>query len=135
VVVWGDNTFGQTNVPADLTNLVAIAAGDFHTLALQADGNVVGWGDDSYGQTNVPAGLGKVFAVASGNYQGLALTPTPGVLRPTLASGRLVVRWNGFGTLQWAPAIMGPYTDVGYQGTCYTNLDMSAPARFFRLRQ
>ena len=27
VVVWGDNGSGQTNVPASLTNIIAIAAG------------------------------------------------------------------------------------------------------------
>ncbi len=135
VVVWGDNTFGQANVPAGLTNLVAITAGDFHTLALRADGSVIGWGDDSYAQTNVPIGLANVSAVASGNYHGLALTPAMGVLQSSLISARLVLRWSGRGTLQWAPTGMGPYTDVGCQGTCYTNLDMSAPARFFRLRQ
>jgi hypothetical protein len=135
VVVWGDNTFGQTNVPAGLTNLVAIAAGDFHTLGLRADGSVVGWGDDSYGQIDVPGALANVVAIASGNYHGLALSPVMVVLEPSLVSSQLVIRWSGFGTLQWAPTPQGPYTDVSYQGTPYTNLDMSAPARFFRLRQ
>ena len=135
VVVWGDNTFGQGNVPASATNVVAIAAGDFHSLALRADGAVVGWGDDSCGQTNVPGRLANVLAIASGNYYGLALTPAMGGLQSSLISARFVVRWSGYGTLQWAATVRGPYTDVGCQGTCYTNLDMNAPARFFRLRQ
>jgi hypothetical protein len=134
VVVWGDNTFGQTNVPANLTNVVAIAAGDFHTLALRADGSVMGWGDDSYGQLNVPGGTTRVYGVASGNYHGLALTPTLSLSPPQMISGHLVIGWNGLGTLQWAPTALGPFSDVGYQGSSYTNLDMSAPARFFRLR-
>ena len=46
----------------------------------------------------------------------------------------MVLHWNGLGTLQWAPTPLGPYTDVASQGTWYTN-DMSAPARFFRLRR
>ena len=84
----------------------------------------------------MPGGLVNVFSVASGNYHGLALTPARGSLQLTLMSGQLVIRWSGFGTLQWASALQGPYTDVvDYQGTSYTNLDMSAPARFFRLRR
>ena len=27
VIAWGDNSYGQTNVPLDLTNIVAIASG------------------------------------------------------------------------------------------------------------
>jgi alpha-tubulin suppressor-like RCC1 family protein len=135
VVVWGDNTFGQANVPAGLPNLVAIAAGDFHTLGLRTDGIVVGWGDDSYGQIDVPGDVASIFAIASGYDHGLALVPTLGVLQPSLVSSHFVVRWSGFGTLQWATTPWGPYTDVGSQGNSYANLDMSAPARFFRLRR
>lgn len=135
VVVWGDNTFGQGNVPAGLTNLVAIAAGDYHTLGLRADGTVVGWGDNTYGQIAVPGGLNNVFAVASGNYHGLALMPSLGLLQPSLVASHFVVRWSGNGTLQWAPTPLGPYTDLATQGNSYTNLDMSPPAKFFRLRR
>ena len=60
VVVWGDNTYGQTNVPAGLSNVVAIAAGFYHCLALRNDGTVTAWGNNTYGQTNVPAGLANV---------------------------------------------------------------------------
>ncbi len=34
VAVWGDNSYGQTNVPSGLSNVVAIAAGYSHSLAL-----------------------------------------------------------------------------------------------------
>jgi hypothetical protein len=135
VVVWGDNSFGQGNVPAAVSNVVAIAAGDFHTLALRGDGTVVGWGNDSYGQIEVPVGLTNVFSVGSGNYHGLALTPALGLLQAARDPAGLVVRWNGIGTLQWAPTPLGPFTDVGWQGTSYTNFDMSAPAKFFRLHR
>ena len=39
-----------------LSNVAAIAAGDYHSLALKADGTVVGWGDNTYGQINIPVG-------------------------------------------------------------------------------
>ena len=73
VVVWGDNGFGQTNVPPGLSNVVAIAAGFYHCLALRNDGSVVAWGWNNNGQTNVPAGLSNVVAIAAGGYQSLAL--------------------------------------------------------------
>ena len=57
VVAWGDNYFGQTNVPAGLSNVLAVSTGTFHCLALKDDGTIVGWGDNSYGQRNIPAGL------------------------------------------------------------------------------
>ena len=134
VVVWGDDTYGQTNVPPGLSNVVAIAAGDFHTLALRTDGSVIGWGDDSYGQTNLPSNLINVFAIASGYYHGLALLPAVPSLQWQMTAGGLVLQWRCTAVLQWAPSPSGPYTDVPCQGNCYTNIDMSAPAKFFRLR-
>jgi len=46
-------------VPANLSNVVAIAAGKHHALALKSDGKVVAWGSNTSGETNVPAGLGS----------------------------------------------------------------------------
>lgn len=134
VVAWGDNTYGQTNVPTGLSNVVAVAAGDFDTFALRADGTVVAWGDNSYGQTNVPATVTGAAAVASGNYHGLVLIPAADFLQPQLTANGMVIQWHGSGVLQWAPSPMGPFTDISCQGNCFTNLDMSAVAKFFRLR-
>ncbi len=82
VVAWGAGTnynpidnasFGQAIVPSGLTNVVAIAAGGFHNLALKADGTVVAWGAGTnynpsdqvdYGQSVVPADLSNVVAIA-----------------------------------------------------------------------
>ncbi len=73
VVAWGDNTFRETDVPAGLSNVVAIAAGGGFSVALKADGTVVAWGVDDSGQTDVPAGLSGVTAIAAGLAHGLAL--------------------------------------------------------------
>lgn len=132
VVEWGDNSFGQTNMPPNLTNIIAIAAGDFHTYALRADGTVIAWGDNTYQQTNVPPGLTNVTQLVSGNYHGLALVPPP-LIQAGLNNSKLVINFSG-GILQWAPTPMGPFTDVNCSGSCYTNTDMSAPQKFFRLR-
>ena len=63
---WGDDSFGVTNVPDGVSNLIAIAAGSFHNLALRSDGTVIAWGNDTFGQTNVPLNLSNVIAVAAG---------------------------------------------------------------------
>jgi hypothetical protein len=69
----GDNTFDQTNVPILATNLVAVAAGDWHGLGLGADGTILAWGNDSSGQCAVPASLTNALAIAAGGYHNLAI--------------------------------------------------------------
>jgi alpha-tubulin suppressor-like RCC1 family protein len=73
VAAWGDNSYGQSTVPADLSAAVAVAGGEYHSLALKNDGTVVAWGDDSASQLEVPTGLSGVTAVAAGGYHSLAL--------------------------------------------------------------
>ena len=92
---WGWNALGQlgdgttTNrlTPvrvAGLTGVTAITAGQFHSLALRADGTVWAWGQNDYGQlgdgttTNrlTPvrvAGLTGVTAITAGYFHSLAL--------------------------------------------------------------
>ena len=60
-------------MPAGLTNVVAVAGGAWHSLALKSDGTVVAWGDNESGQTNVPQGLSNVMAIAAGNFHSVAL--------------------------------------------------------------
>ena len=73
VVAWGNDSFGQTTIPAGLSNVVAIAGGYSHSLALRSDGTVAAWGIQWYGQTTIPAGLSNVVAIAGGAYHSLAL--------------------------------------------------------------
>jgi hypothetical protein len=69
----GDNTFNQNNVPAPATNLVAIAAGAWHSLGLRQDGTVLAWGSDAEGQCAVPVTLTQALAIAAGGYHSLAI--------------------------------------------------------------
>lgn len=73
VVAWGDNTYGQTTIPAGLTNVVAVAAGDNFNVALKGDGTVIAWGDNALGQTNVPPNLTNVVAISACRSHVLAL--------------------------------------------------------------
>ncbi len=72
--MWGDSTIEQRNgLSRNVTNLVSISAGGFHTLGLREDGTVIAWGRNDVAQTNVPAGLSNVIAVAAGGGHSLAL--------------------------------------------------------------
>src|SRR5688572_15379800 len=73
VVAWGGNHSGQTDVPPGLTNVIAIAAGRSHSLALKADGTIVGWGGDEMGLKNPPMGLSNVIAICAGASNTMAL--------------------------------------------------------------
>jgi alpha-tubulin suppressor-like RCC1 family protein len=56
-----------------LSNIVAIAAGETHSLALKDDGVVVAWGDNRFGRSTIPVGLSNVTAIAAGWFGSLAL--------------------------------------------------------------
>lgn len=103
---WGDNDYGQLGndgslsspVPVSVVSsgmllgktIVAIAAGEDHSMALSADGQVFAWGANSYGQlgtggttnSRVPVKVdasgtlaGKtVIAIAAGEFFSMALT-------------------------------------------------------------
>ncbi len=102
---WGDNSSGElgdgtnvnSNVPVQVTNstgmpdIIAIAAGQFHSLALASDGTVWAWGNNLFGQlgdgtnvnSNVPVqvssstGLTEAKAINGGAlaFHALAIAP------------------------------------------------------------
>ena len=69
MVAWGNNEFGQTNVPSLAAGAIAIAAGYYHNLALLSDHTVVAWGL----QNTVPASATNVVAISGGWWHSLAL--------------------------------------------------------------
>lgn len=73
IVATGDNAFNQGMVSDTISNIVAVAGGDWHTLALQQDGRVIAWGHNWAGQCDVPQTLSNVVAIAAGGYHSLAL--------------------------------------------------------------
>ena len=82
VVAWGDNSYGQCDVPAGLTGVVAVSGGSAHSLALTSDGTVLAWGagltnnpsdNADFGQSIVPPGLSNVVVVSAGGFHSMAL--------------------------------------------------------------
>jgi alpha-tubulin suppressor-like RCC1 family protein len=70
LAAWGNNNYGQCDVPQD-KNFTAIAAGGYHSLAIHNDGSLAAWGWDKFQQCEVPAG--KFVAIAAGSYHSLAI--------------------------------------------------------------
>jgi alpha-tubulin suppressor-like RCC1 family protein len=70
----GTDNFGAVAIPAGLSNIVAVAAGNRHSLALKSDGTVITWGYNPRHALDVPAGLSNVVAIAAGQDFSLAIT-------------------------------------------------------------
>jgi len=73
IVCWGDNSYGQCDVPAlpSGVSYIKVAAGNYHSVARRSDGSVVAWGSCGFGQCLVPAlpgGLSYVGVAAAGDY-------------------------------------------------------------------
>ncbi|HLX71889.1 MAG TPA: immunoglobulin domain-containing protein, partial [Verrucomicrobiae bacterium] len=83
VIAWGDNGYGQSDVPLNLTNVTAVSAGESFDLVLNADTTVAGWGDDSLGQLTFPSNLTNVLSIAATYWNGLAVV-----------SGDTLVAWG-----------------------------------------
>jgi hypothetical protein len=76
IVGWGDNTYGQTDIPTGLNNVVAISAGGHHCLALRENGTVSSWGLNTQGQTGVPFVLSTITAISAGANHNMAVRGT-----------------------------------------------------------
>ena len=83
---WGDNAYGECNRPANVTNVSAIAAGEYQSLAVSDTGSVLQWGQyqsgtNFYWVTNTsvasqPPNTSNFVAVAGGLDRVIALTST-----------------------------------------------------------
>ena len=69
MVAWGDNRVGQGSVPSGISDIIAIAAGEWHNLALKSDGKVIMWGHNA----SVPSDLSGVVAIGAGGYHNMAV--------------------------------------------------------------
>jgi len=79
ITIWGTASYGLDDAPEG-DDFIAIATGDYHALALRADGTIAAWGAGTidtgifphFGQSITPAGNDYV-AIAAGSLHSLAL--------------------------------------------------------------
>ncbi|MFN0131092.1 MAG: RCC1 domain-containing protein [Phycisphaerales bacterium] len=81
LAAWGDNTYGQGEVPIDeyaqasenALTYTAIAAGEYFNLALRSDGTIFAWGHNQYGKLDVPNNtVGEYVEIAAGGHHAAA---------------------------------------------------------------
>src|SRR4051812_19997791 len=88
VIAWGDNTFGQCDVPPAATNVIGLAAGSAFSIALTSDHSIIAGG----AAAETPADLNDVISIPAGVAHCLALK-TDGTVRAwgTNDSGQLTI--------------------------------------------
>ncbi len=72
VIAWGSNQYGETNVPASATNIVALAAGSVHTLALTENHTLLAWGASD---VIPPPGTSNLVTIAAGGFNSMGIRP------------------------------------------------------------
>lgn len=113
MVSWGLNDNGQTNVPPGLNGVIALSAGENHTLALKSDGTVVAWGLNTSGQCNVPVSLTGVVRVSAGSQHSLALKSDGTVVSwGSNANGQRNLSGNSFRSIA-----AGSFHSLGLRGS------------------
>ncbi len=74
VAAWGAGTNntgtppknGQSIVPANVTDVIAVAGGVYHSLALHSDGTVTPWGRSQYGEATIQPTATNLVAISAG---------------------------------------------------------------------
>jgi hypothetical protein len=106
VYCWGSNLYGQSDPPAGIGPLRAIAAGDSFSAALTQEGQVICWGLSDSPATRVPLGLSAVTAIDAtvGQLVATRATPTGDFDLDAVVSGSdlttLLVEWSTGSSLQ-----------------------------------
>jgi len=73
IAAWGQNNYGQCDVPSPNDGFVAVAGGNYHGLGLKADGSIAAWGYNTYGQCDVPSPNTGFVSAGGGGYHSLGL--------------------------------------------------------------
>ena len=136
-------------MPIGLSNVLAIAADNSHSLALKNDGTVVVWGDNTYGQTNVPAGLTDVVAIAAHTGRGMAIITVLKILSVEQFENSAKLRFHGFAgrqyTVEYSPDLApGDWLELPGGAVAGSGLDAvvtdtnavsDADSRFYRVKE
>jgi alpha-tubulin suppressor-like RCC1 family protein len=76
MVGWPNDLYGLGRLPDGVSNILAVASGDFHTVGLTSDGHVLEWiyGPPPQVRTNFSPYLRDVVSVSAGGWWSAALT-------------------------------------------------------------
>jgi alpha-tubulin suppressor-like RCC1 family protein len=105
IVAWGENNFGECDVPSPNKDFTAIAAGYTHSLGLKKDGSIVAWGGNYHSETDAPVPNGGFVTIAAGGYRSLEITKN-GVI----VEGQIPVFRIGEGFSEQTPMFIEPNT-------------------------
>lgn len=130
-IIWWGASPGM--LPVRSEEVISMTGGDFHFLALRANGTVDAWGSGDYGQQVVPEGISNVVSIAAGSSHSLAVTKAgntrfwgeflPSLVRDVTNSARSDVAMVGQGVgAQHAIALKRDGTIIDWGGG-----DNSAP--------
>jgi len=113
VWIWGNNAYGQlgnnsrndswlpTRPEGTLTNVIAVAGGQFHSIVLKNDGTVWAWGSNANGQLGNGTSVDSLIPVKVSNLTGIKAIASGDSHNLALASNGTVWAWgyNGSGQL------------------------------------
>jgi hypothetical protein len=159
-----DDKMGGESGETNLLPITTVVVGDWHTMVVKnqfqpgsntlvtvwldpdftkSEGNqlyppLVVSMDDTFDTVRLRCGNGSAYAEFS-NIVMTAVSPfaaaaPPGLLSMQNSSGSLTLSWTSIGTVQGAPAVTGPWTDLPSQANPQT-VSATSAAQFFRLRQ
>jgi hypothetical protein len=120
VKVWLDPNFNLTEAAQPNAPITFSMNDPFDTIMLRT-----GNGTTSATFSNI------VMAATSGD---IGFAVVPAVMNIANAGGSMSLSWTSTGTLQTAPAVIGPWTDVANQDNPQV-LNTTNPMTFYRLRQ
>ena len=109
LVLGGDNTYGQRDVPAELNGVrvKAVAAGLWHTLALSEDGRVFAWGSAviDISETKAPVSIPEQVQAVQGS---IKLIAAGACMSAVVTNNNNVIVWGqNLNNLDQVPAGLG----------------------------
>jgi hypothetical protein len=126
IVAWGDNSYGQIEIPPDVTNIIGVSAQGINSVALKDDGTVVRWGRYSDGtELLVPPGVSNVVAIVAGVWDLVALQ-----------AGGTVISWgkNYYGETNIPPSLTNAIAVAAGWGDIQIIIGNGPPVQHSQLR-